>query len=46
MTGGKPIAELKLWQDFRRQPIEPWPWWFRRHELKLFLLAFTVALIL
>lgn len=35
----------KGWAAFRRQPIEPWSWWLTRHDLKLFLFCFGLALI-
>jgi hypothetical protein len=30
---------------WRKAPIEPWSWWFRRHEVKLFLIALAIVII-
>jgi len=34
------------WADVRRRPGEPFVWWLERHQLKIFLAALLLLIIL
>jgi hypothetical protein len=40
------MSQSKWWADFKKAPMEPWPWWVRRHEGKILFAGLLLVILL